>query len=1139
MRRFITILIAGFLFLFSQNASSQKLKDKLNNALKVTESKKFNALNPLDKANQIVKDMPWDTEATKPVALPEAVVPAVPEPLPDIDKVSSIEYKAAVSYAFECMRILYGDMTEKEAKQFMEEWAPIFTHPTQKIIDYLNKLNPLLSQFIVAHESYMRAYSNVNLLMFDMREAVAWDDKESYDQSMFQIQLYASTMKSLSAAMTEISNKIQALGDLPNPFEEQIENRKRYNRVVKNEAKEIYLGETWMGTNISKEHAAEGLEPLKEPLFRYLFKAKVDGKDYYYVIQLEESNDLTLEELQDPIKSLDNIRVKQIDYNTKDKRPNFTSDGDFRTYYPKPPVMQITTLTINYLKLREMSSLTQEEKKNPGHYSDKTDYHDAVCHFGNRVLRAGFYFKTAIEWSYQDKWNQYTFLPNGMIPKDCIEDFEADVRKTVLSEMKTKEKKDAKAKKEAKARAEAEEQEKPAEIPMTQEQVRMRQIQDSIAFEKKSRQESIETRRELIADIERQIRREEEYLSKAHEKLRSATTPMERDNANREIQDINYRLMHYKSNIQSERDNIRTLETGEYHHTRTVFDEYSMNKIIHDAKIEASRYTATAKAADIIDRQINLLPESQREEARNYASKILDEQGALAKGDIDKVKKLSESINNRLLAHELKVQAEAEDAAAWADLKEAGANAVIMASGAVTAGIASSSLTAAYGAEAAATIWGTKAVGMIYGGVTGYIAGGPKKAVSSIAGAFSTTTGLIASFVEGYTDDKVQGKSTKDKLLNGTFQAGVDFVLGKSMEFAGNKFVSTASAFSNKFKAKFTVPNKRNLDILRTQKQRLEAKDAVDAFKNLNNDYVSMLASGNASQAQLDATKKQIKQMSAALNSDYHAKWYMKYKADPALRAHFDNNLQENYREMIPKMTASLQKSGYDMSDIQFKQFRNSSSSGSSSMDLDLGAVSISKGDEPEFLKNGVKVEPAEFMKDAQQTMNTIWREQHGINAKFSEMNLTTSAHPEAYKAKELLSKDVNFAELDPSAIADIGRVLNVKVTNISNNPMMTKTTQLQAKAREANKEIKNMLLPKLQSDLKLNAGDKAKTRMIENDIKYWTEMGNKLEEIGTKASDPYVIMKLNNEIQKFSGGKDATLVVNDLIRMFNPAFAK
>ena len=41
MRRFITILIAGFLFLFSQNASSQKLKDKLEKAGSDAEKEKI------------------------------------------------------------------------------------------------------------------------------------------------------------------------------------------------------------------------------------------------------------------------------------------------------------------------------------------------------------------------------------------------------------------------------------------------------------------------------------------------------------------------------------------------------------------------------------------------------------------------------------------------------------------------------------------------------------------------------------------------------------------------------------------------------------------------------------------------------------------------------------------------------------------------------------------------------------------------------------------------------------------------------------------------------------------------------------------------------------------------------------------
>ena len=209
-------------------------------------------------------------------------------------------------------------------------------------------------------------------------------------------------------------------------------------------------------------------------------------------------------------------------------------------------------------------------------------------------------------------------------------------------------------------------------------------------------------------------------------------------------------------------------------------------------------------------------------------------------------------------------------------------------------------------------------------------------------------------------------------------------------------------------------------------------------------------------------------------------------------------------------------------------------------MDLDLTPVSIAKnpGNEPDFVKlgNNETVTPAKFMKDAQQTMNRIYREQTGISAKASEMNLTTSAHPEAYSTKALLDKNVDYTKLKPEDIASIGKVLESKTSTIDANYRMTETTKMQAKCRESTKEIDNMLIPKLKQELK-NSTNVKQAEQLAADIEYWQDMSKKLGQIGKETSNPMEIHRLNNEIKRFTGGKDAPQVVNDLIKEFNPSF--
>ena len=1127
----------------AQNKKKLNLKLPTADVTKV----KFNPDDPYAKENQKTDGTPWEKASAEPVKLPDGVKAVIPAPLPDVSKISMIEYNMAVSVAFESLRIIYGEMSEKDAEQFMKMWAPLFNNPSQEIIDYMNKLTPLLSQFIVARESYLNSVSNVELLMLDASEAVGWDDKEAFSSAMFQAKLYTGTLKQLEAAMDELANRIQALGNPPNPFEARQAARDRYRRAFK--PKEIYLGETWMGTRIDKEHAVEGLDPLTEPMMRYLMKVKVNGEDRYFVLELKEEGIAKTDEVNDPY-GVGNVKIEQMYFSDKGNlMPDFKSDGTFQTYYPKPPAMAITMMTMNLMRQFETSYVSDKERKeNPNLAARKEKYHELAGHYGNRVLRGGVFFKTALLWAMADKFNTYEWKDDGVVPHALIEDLEEAFKQQAAIEAENssklpKLKLGGNRKKKTDDADDAGADTQAAQAAFDQASARKQQVQDSLAFEEKSKQESIAWREENIKLIENNIRRDEEGRSNAMRRLSSAKTAQERQWIQQEIDDYNRRIMYQRSDIQSERDNIRQLQTGQFVHTRTEFEQYANEKMIHDSKVEAERYIQTKKAAAIIDRQINLLPEEDRDAARERAEKMFYEDGALASGDIEKARKLANIFNNQINAAALKDQAEAQEEVAWADLKEAGANAVIMACGSITVGLAGEALAGAYGAGTAATIWGSRAVGAVYGGVTGYIAGGPGKAASSAAGYFHPVTGGIASFIEGYTAEGMEGKSTYEKIWNGAKQAGQDYLVGKAFELGATGIAKTASAFLPDGIVNFNLTKgmsssgRQKLDVLRTQRERLEAEDAVKSFSKLNNEYIGMLADGKTPKAKLDDARQQINQLAASLNSDYHAKWYMKYKADPNLRAHFDQAVQSNYRQMTPKMTASLAEQGYNMKDIEFKQFRNSSSSGSSSMDLDLAPVSKSTGKEPKFYKNGEEVTAREFMNDAQKTMNKVYKEQHeGLSAKASEMNLTTSAHPEAYSTPELLKKDVDYSKLKAEDIASIGKVLESKVNTIQGNVRMTETTKMQAKCRESTKEIDNMLIPKLKQELKASTNAKQAER-IAADIEYWQDMSKKLGRIGKETSNPMEIHRLNSEIQRDTGGKDAMQVVNDLIREFNPSF--
>lgn len=1076
---------------------------------------KFNADDPIGNFALSTTGTPWEDADVTPIEMPKGVSVTLPTPLPDLDKLSSIQYNSAVSLAFESLRIIYGDMSEKEAERFSAMWAPLYDAPSQKLINYLNKLNPLLTQFLVARETYFRTAADIEALYFDSAEAVRQDDSEAFKGIMFEARILTGSLKSLENAMTEIANRIKKLGNPPNPFEAKATARRRYKSAfTENKDSVLYLGECWMGTKESKM-SAKGLPPLTEVMFRYLFRAKVNGKDRYYVLELSENGIPDKSEMADELATLKYMEVKQYEcYNSDGKRPEFTSDGKFQTYFPKPPTMALTALTMSYLMQQQSSENVDKE------------YYYTVCHYGNRVLRAGFFFKAAIEWSAANKWNDYTFYANGMVPKDCLKDFSEAVREEMRKDYADRQK-SKKERREAAALAKSE----AAAMPMSEESIRQKAYKDSVEFERKSKQESIETRQELIREIEKQIARENEYRSRARERYYSAKTDAEKRSAQAEIDDIDRRIMYMRSNIQNERDNIQTLQTGEYVHTRTDFDQFAHNYLINSMREDAARRDATRRYANGIEKQIELLPPDQRDAARERADKLFYDNGALVSGDVESARKLAKLFNNQILGEELKVQADAEEAIAYADIKEAGANAVIMACGSVTVGLATEAFTAAYGTGAAMVTYGPKVIGAVYSGATGFIAGGAEKGLCSAVGSIHPATQAMVSFYEGFTDQSNAGKTTGEKMWEGAKKMGFDYIVGKGMEVGASAFAKSASMLLPSGVSKFNMTEK--LSIFRTQKQKLDAQDAIRTFAKASGEYDRLLKSGTATKAQIDAARDTRDKLSAVLNADYHAKWHMKYKASDELKGSFNEGVQANYDRMIPKMKAEMEAKGFKMDDIDFKQFRNASSAGSSSMDLDLGPVSKTTGKEPLFFRDGKPVSAGEFMKEAQKTMNSVYRAQTGMSAKASEMNFVTSAHPEAYNTTELLEKQVDWYHLSVRDVASVGKVINVKMDAIEKNTSMTLTTKLQAKAREATKEVQNMLIPKLKQDL-AHAKDAKKATEIAENITYWQDMQNKLTEMGKGTNDPLKIMEINNQIKEATGGKDATQVVNDLAREFS-----
>jgi hypothetical protein len=631
--------------------------------------------------------------------------------------------------------------------------------------------------------------------------------------------------------------------------------------------------------------------------------------------------------------------------------------------------------------------------------------------------------------------------------------------------------------------------------------------------------------------------------------MANAKTPDELENFKDRIKELDKRIIGQQSNMQHEQDMISSQVTGQVVRTRTVFDDYARHTFIENIRENAARMDATKRIADRIDLLIRHLPEEAQAKAREVAHNNLDPE-TLASGNIEKALKLRDAIYKQVLGHAEYDHARAKEAEVDAQQNEFYAQMTIVALGAVTVGMGSSALASTYGAQAATTYYGTKTLGAIWGATTGYRDGGIKGSVSGAISYWSPLGSATVQFIDGFQRAGRQPNADiSSQVWEGTKQAGTGYLIGKAFELGVSLVAKGAMVTFGKdsrlFKPIIQSPSSRTremLDGMRTQQNKLNARDEISTFQKLETDLAMLKRNPTGNAPKIAQMEKELNQLAAGLNMSYHAKWHLKYKADPLTRLRFDRRIQHNYSEMTPGMVRRLEQQGYNMDNIEFRQFRNANSAGTSSMDLDLGPVLKGTGREPgvkvfkqKFItkRDGSIVTLEQFTNDAQTAMNAEYRQLTGMSATASDMNLVTSAHKEAFSTPLLLDHNIDFSSYTPDEVASVGKVLQVKMDGINKNQMLTNTTKMQAKAREASKEIENMLLRKLNSDLQKAPAGSSQRKQVEADIKYWEDMLQRFKTIGTDETNPSKIMELNRDIMKETGGRDVNGVINDLTRAF------
>ncbi len=183
---------------------------------------------PEQKTAQPVQPKPVKAE---PKPQPDAVPLELKQPL-DIRKLTASMYNGTVRAAMEAMRLVYGNMTPQETKEFEAKWEPLFDSQTAEAVEYFNKLNPLLMEFLSLRAAIFQSAEEFEASWYEAMVAAGYESEGGVKEAMAIAEQQKTMLQSMNARLAQIVKTIEALGTPP--LEAKNRAKKKHDGTVQN-----------------------------------------------------------------------------------------------------------------------------------------------------------------------------------------------------------------------------------------------------------------------------------------------------------------------------------------------------------------------------------------------------------------------------------------------------------------------------------------------------------------------------------------------------------------------------------------------------------------------------------------------------------------------------------------------------------------------------------------------------------------------------------------------------------------------------------------------------------------------------------------------------------------------------------------
>jgi hypothetical protein len=556
-------------------------------------------------------------------------------------------------------------------------------------------------------------------------------------------------------------------------------------------------------------------------------------------------------------------------------------------------------------------------------------------------------------------------------------------------------------------------------------------------------------------------------------------------------------LLYQKDAWQRQRDQIATIQTGEFVHTRTAADEFNQRLMAEEGRRMAEKFDTLHRIIERMPRLIASAPPEEQQKLRDFYNRHVNS-ATIASGDVDGIKKAAGAIADTIGGIRQREQAEAEEDLVWEEYKTASAETV--------KGAADFSLMALSSA-AGPPGWG------IFAGysalTTGYMDGNPvgalKQTLTGVSAAGAVADQIFAAYQNGvvkayedYAKDPTQGpvneveaglsaagwEGAKTAAMIGGMRLGLRFFMGPTPPLGA----AGAASSKAKFKGGTQVEGWMTIEEFTKQRSFLQAqgvgRDRLKQFEAASEQYWKvhnqLRATGLGvkdltNHADIRSSLGAMRAAYGKVKVDYHAKMLMNQSGNKALLSSYNKMDTMQMQKVQGRLRELMEADGYNPQ--QYKLFSNSASSkkAAAGMDVDLGVDESA----PEFLKgifqtkDGLtrKVPMHEYREAGQKKLQQAFRDVMGEEWEEPFLLFTNSRHKEAYKKGAdywLGNKQVPHAVVENIAKDGKGwtqqaaSVTRVKVDDMSRALGLDDYTKLQEQCRGMTKDFDTKLAPLL-----------------------------------------------------------------------------